>query len=281
MKILEIQCEILVTMFANTLIFTYNSPMISKNKINYDIEFLIRNNRSSYQFTPIFESIDSTNTYIKTNIDNLSNKTVIISKHQTNGRGRYERNFISNDDKGIYCSFLIKEEINENLLKHLNIKIACALHYAIKTTFNIDTQIKWPNDLIINQKKCAGILIETQTLDNKYSSIIIGFGLNIYKQEFDHSLKLIATTLEDYKDQNYNRNQLLIHFFNQLDQFLYHKDIIPYFKKHMIPLRSNVFMTLNNSKELVKILDLNDNGQLIIETKNNDVLTLFNEEISL
>ena len=256
-------------------------PMISKNKINYDIDYLIKNNKSQYQYTPIFDSINSTSTYIKENQNELNDKTIIIAKRQTNGRGRYERNFVSNDDKGIYCSFLIKENIDQELLKFINLKCACALHYAIKTTFNIDTQIKWPNDLIINQKKCAGILIETQTLDNKYSSIIIGFGLNIYKQEFDHSLKLIATTLEDYKDQNYNRNQLLIHFFNQLDQFLYHKDIIPYFKKHMIPLRSNVFMTLNNSKELVKILDLNDNGQLIIETKNNDVLTLFNEEISL
>ncbi len=255
--------------------------MISKNKINYDIEFLIRNNRSSYQFTPIFESIDSTNTYIKTNIDNLSNKTVIISKHQTNGRGRYERNFISNDDKGIYCSFLIKEEINENLLKHLNIKIACALHNAIKQTFSIDSQIKWPNDLIIDHKKCAGILIETQLSNNHYNSIIIGFGLNIFKQEFDSNLRLIATTLEDHKYQTYNRNRFISYFFNQLDYFLSNKDIIPYFKKHMIPIDSYVYMTVNNSKERVKIRDLNENGQLIIETNNNEVLTLFNEEISL
>lgn len=255
--------------------------MISKNKINYDIEFLIKNNKSSYQFTSIFESINSTNTYIKSNIDNLSNKTVIISKHQTDGRGRYERNFVSNDDKGIYCSFLIKEEINENLLKHLNIKIACALHNAIKETFNIDTQIKWPNDLIIDHKKCAGILIETQLSNNHYNSIIIGFGLNIYKQEFDPNLSLIATTLEDHKYQTYNRNIFISHFFNQLDYFLSNKEIIPYFKKHMIPIDSYVYMTVNNSKERVKIRDLNENGQLIIETSNNEVLTLFNEEISL
>ncbi len=49
----------------------------------------------------------------------------------------------------------------------------------------------------------------------------------------------------------------------------------------MIPIDSYVYMTVNNSKERVKIRDLNENGQLIIETNNNEVLTLFNEEISL
>ncbi|NTW90935.1 MAG: hypothetical protein HGA35_03255, partial [Erysipelotrichaceae bacterium] len=148
-------------------------------------------------------------------------------------------------------------------------------------TFDINTQIKWTNYLIIDQKKFAGILIETQTLYSKYSSLIVGFGLNIYKQDFDDALKLIATTLEDHKFQEYDRNKFLINFFNLLDLFLFHQDIISYFKKHMIPIGSYVYMTLNNNKEIVKILDLNDNGQLVIETKNKDILTLFNEEISL
>lgn len=255
--------------------------MINKNKIDYDIEFLIKNNTSEYQYSPIFDSIDSTSTYIKNNLNELNNKTIIIAKHQTKGRGRYDRNFVSNDEKGVYCSFLIKENIDQELLKFINLKLACALHQTIFNTFNIDTQIKWPNDLIIDQKKCAGILIETQTLESKYSSLIVGFGLNIYKQDFDDKLKLIATSLEDYKFQEYNRNQFLVNFFNQLDLFLYHQDIISYYKKHMIPIGSYVYMTLNNNKEIVKILDLNDTGQLIIQTQNNDVLTLFNEEISL
>lgn len=255
--------------------------MIRENKINYDLEYLIKNNKSQYQYTPIFDSIDSTSTYIKNNLIKLNSKTIIIAKHQTKGRGRFDRNFVSNDDKGVYCSFLIKENIDQDLLKFINLKLACALHQTILNTFDINTQIKWPNDLIIDQKKCAGILIETQTLDSKYSSLIVGFGLNIYKQNFDESLMLIATTLEDHKFQEYNRNKFLINFFNQLDLFLYHQDIISYFKKHMIPIGSYVYMTLNNNKEIVKILDLNDNGQLVIETKNKDILTLFNEEISL
>lgn len=268
-------------MFAKHPFFTYNWPMINKNKINYNYEFLVKNNKSMYQFTPIFDSINSTSTYIKDNQNDLKNKTIIIAKHQTKGRGRYDRNFVSNDDKGIYCSFLIKENINQELLNNLNIKLACALHNSVKTIFNINSQIKWPNDLIIDQKKCAGILIETQIINNICSAIIIGLGLNIYKQEFDQDLKSIATTLEDHKIQNYNRNIFLFNFFNQLDEFLYHEDIISYFKEHMIPIGTYVNMTINNLKETVKIINLNDNGQLVVETNNCQELTLFNEEISL
>ncbi|NTW90607.1 MAG: hypothetical protein HGA35_01520 [Erysipelotrichaceae bacterium] len=80
-----------MTKFANSVIFTYNMPMIRENKINYDLEYLIKNNKSQYQFTPIFDSIDSTSTYIKNNLNELNNKTIIIAKLQTKGRGRYDR----------------------------------------------------------------------------------------------------------------------------------------------------------------------------------------------
>lgn len=252
--------------------------MIKENNPDLNINELTSNNTSSYTFYPIFDTIDSTNTYIKNNYNSLKNKAIILAKYQTNGRGRYDRNFLSNDNKGIYCSFLLKEDINMNLL---NLKIACALQYSIRTIFKLDTQIKWPNDLMINNKKCAGILIETQYNQNNLEAIIVGFGLNIFKQDFNHELSEIATTLEDYKSQEYDRNQLLNTFFNTLDNFLSNIDTIEYYKNHMIPINTHVRLTINNKKETVKIIDINLDGQLIVETKNNTILTLFNEEITL
>lgn len=252
--------------------------MIKENNPDLNINELTSNNTSSYTFYPIFDTIDSTNTYIKNNYNSLKNKAIILAKYQTNGRGRYDRNFLSNDNKGIYCSFLLKEDINIDLL---NLKIACVLHYSIRTIFKLDTQIKWPNDLMINNKKCAGILIETQYNQNNLEAIIVGFGLNIFKQDFNYELSEIATTLEDYKSQEYDRNQLLNTFFNTLDDFLSNISIIEYYKNHMIPKNTLVRLTINNKKEIVKIIDINLDGQLIVETKNNTILTLFNEEITL
>lgn len=252
--------------------------MINETNIELNLEILRSNNTSFYTFQPIFETIDSTNTYIKNNLNSLENKSVILAKYQTKGRGRYDRNFVSNNDKGIYCSFLLKENLHFSLL---NLKIACALHHSIKETFNINTYIKWPNDLMINNKKCAGILIETQFNQTNLEAIIIGFGLNIFKQKFDTELERTAISLEEYKNQTYNRNKLLNTFFNKLDYFLSQNDTIGYFRNHMIPKETFVNLTINNAKEIVKIIDLNSEGQLIVETKNNEILTLFNEEITL
>jgi len=254
--------------------------MIKLNKISLNANYINLNLINSYHLEPIFDSIMSTNTYLKENYSHFKNGTIIISKHQESGRGRFERTFESNEDAGIYCSFLLKDNI-DIILEFINLKIACALHNSIKQCFNIETQIKWPNDLVINQKKCAGILIESQidTVSNQYDCLVIGWGLNVYNQNFSEELKEIATALEGINDNILNRNKLLIHFFNNLNNFLYKTDIIEYYKRFMIPIGTWVKLSINNSKELVKIIDLDSNGQLIVETKDQSILCLFNEEI--
>jgi len=255
--------------------------MIKQKRISLNTNYINLNLKDSYNLEPIFDSIMSTNTYLKENYTDLKSGTIIISKHQKSGRGRFERTFESNDDVGIYCSFLLKDSIDLNILENINLKIACALHNSIKQCFNIETQIKWPNDLLINQKKCAGILIESQinTVSNQYDCLIIGWGLNVYNQSFSEELIEIATTLEDNSDSILNRNELLIHFFNNLNSFLHMTDIIEYYRQFMIPIGTWVKLSINNSKELVKIVDINSHGQLIVETKDKSILCLFNEEI--
>ena len=88
--------------------------------------------------------------------------------------------------------------------------------------------------------KCAGILIESNfnMHTHQYDSIVIGWGLNVYKQVFDDSIKNSATTLENHSYSTLNRNDLLVHFFNNLNNYLYHKDIISHYKKIMLPVGS-------------------------------------------
>lgn len=272
-----------MTTFAISVFNAYNNTMNNAYRTPIDACFINQKIQNPYQMMPLFESINSTSTYIKDTISELNHGTIIIAKHQSMGRGRYERKFESNKDVGIYCSFLLKDQITTNLLNLIHLKIVCALQYSIKQVFKVDTQIKWPNDLMINNRKCAGILIETNINMNtaKCDGLIIGFGLNIYKQNFTNSLKENATTLEDHSTFDLDRNKLIVHFFNHLHEFLYHTDIIPYYKKYMLPINSWVNLTLYNKKELVKIVDLDEYGQLIIQTKTNSLLTLFNDEITL
>ena len=115
---------------------------------------------------------------------------------------------------------------------------------------------------------------------NSLNSIIVGWGLNVYNQTFNDTIKYSATSLESHTNTELDRNKLIIHFFNHINDFLSKIDIIDYYKKHMIPIESWVKITINNSKELVKILDIDTNGQLVVMLENNTVITLFNEELS-
>jgi BirA family biotin operon repressor/biotin-[acetyl-CoA-carboxylase] ligase len=243
-------------------------------------EFINSNLSNLYSVLPIFDTIGSTNTYVKEHVDDLKHGSIILAKHQSQGRGRYERLFESKYDSGIYCTFLLKEDL-ETILPNLSLKIACALHNSINDCYGIETKIKWPNDLLIDSKKCAGILIETHydMNTNKLNAIVIGWGLNVYPQMFDDSLINVATSLNEHTEIELDRNQLLIHFFNHINHFLEHFDIINEYKKHMIPIGSWVNITINQTKEKVQILDIDLNGQLIIKRQNNTLLTLFNEEI--
>jgi len=282
LKFRKSNCEICVTLFAKQLIFLYNGNVNIKIRTPINAELINSQLSNRYHVHPIFATIDSTNTYIKEHVETLTNGSIIISIHQSSGRGRYERLFESNDDCGIYCSFLLKDNL-ELIQTHLNLKIACALHFSIYECFGIVTEIKWPNDLIINQRKCAGILIETnyQMSINNINAIIVGWGLNVYNQPFMDSIKDLATTLESHTNIYLDRNKLILHFFKHLDTFLYKPNILDYYKLHMIPINNWVNITINHAKELVQIIDIDLHGQLIVKTKNNQLLTLFNEEIML
>jgi len=281
LKFVESNCEICVTLFANPTFFDYNGNVNIKNRPPLNAELINSKLTNGYIVYPVFETITSTNSYVKEHIDNLKHGSIILAKHQSLGRGRFDRTFESNTNSGIYCTFLLKDNLEE-VLNLINLKIACALHFSIKECFDIDTLIKWPNDLTIGQKKCAGILIETHYLMSSTSlnAIIIGWGLNVYNQVFNDSIKHLVTTLEDHSTNELDRNKLIIHFFNHIDDFLTKIDIINYFKYHMIPIGNWVKITINNVKETVQILDINSNGQLVVKLENNTVITLFNEEIS-
>lgn len=281
MKFHESNCEICVTLFANLLFFNYNGNVNTNNRTPLNADLINANLTNFYTVHPIFETIDSTNSYVKDHINELNHGSIILAKHQSLGRGRFDRTFESNTDCGIYCTFLLKDNL-DSVSKHINLKIACALHFSIKECFGINTKIKWPNDLTIDQKKCAGILIETHYTmsSNSLNSIIVGWGLNVYNQTFNDTIKLSATSLESNTNTELDRNKLIIHFFNHINDFLSKIDIIDYYKKHMIPIESWVKTTINNSKELVKILDIDKNGQLVVMLENNTVITLFNEELS-
>ena len=125
-----------------------------------------------------FEEIDSTQNFALQIAQNKKeNGTIVIGQKQTNGKGRLNRKWVSSKG-GIWFSIILhpKFTIEESVL--LPIVAAVSLSSAIKKTLNLETNVKWPNDITLNGKKVAGILIDTSSQSNNIESMVLGVGIN-------------------------------------------------------------------------------------------------------
>ena len=131
--------------------------------------------------------VDSTNNYIRNNLEKLDNYSLVTAKHQTKGKGRITRSWF--DDKNSLTSSILIKNVKGDP-KHLSLIASYAVFKALKD-FNLDVKIKWPNDIFLNDKKLCGILIETIITDK--IDAIIGFGINTNTKAFPESI--IATSI--------------------------------------------------------------------------------------
>ncbi|MEE9193050.1 MAG: biotin--[acetyl-CoA-carboxylase] ligase [Thermodesulfobacteriota bacterium] len=125
------------------------------------------------------ESVESTNKLLfKLAEKGLEDGTVLISDEQTGGKGRSGRSWYSPGGVNLYLSVLLHPEVSPQNSAVFTFIASLAL---VKTLddLNINSQIKWPNDLLINTKKVAGVLTEMKNEGNNLNFIIIGIGLNI------------------------------------------------------------------------------------------------------
>ena len=143
-----------------------------------------------------FKTINSTNTYLKENYKDLPNFTCVSSAHQSQGHGRYNRSWESNNNENLMFSILIKNKKLIEKFSSISLAIATCI-LKMLTSYKIkNISIKWPNDVYVNDKKICGILLEG--IANE--CLIIGVGLNVNQTNF-------SKEIED-KTKHYNKIKL-------------------------------------------------------------------------
>jgi BirA family transcriptional regulator, biotin operon repressor / biotin---[acetyl-CoA-carboxylase] ligase len=172
----------------------------------------------------VLASVDSTNRFLKTQAY-TPGLTVCTSETQTSGRGRFARHWHSPFGENIYCSLAWRFEGDPSNLSGLSLVVSLAVHAAIQQLkanhVSNNILIKWPNDLLWQDKKLAGILIEMTGESNGNTDVIIGIGLNVNAiAEKNTPIDKPWCALRDILDQSINRNTLLALLINQLDQHL-------------------------------------------------------------
>lgn len=123
--------------------------------------------------------------------ENTAHGTVVIADEQTSGRGRMDRSWHSAKGKGIWMSIILRPSISPSLAPQLTLLTATVLADVLHKNTGQEPQIKWPNDILFNNCKIAGILTEMQAEQDQIQYLVIGIGLNV-----NHSLTELPAELE-------------------------------------------------------------------------------------
>jgi BirA family biotin operon repressor/biotin-[acetyl-CoA-carboxylase] ligase len=119
----------------------------------------------------------------------------VVAREQTAGRGRLDRRWVSPRDAGLYFSIVFRPRFQQTAWPLLTLMAAVAVHEALLDGCAIETDIKWPNDLVVDGKKICGILAETvETSSGR--AVVVGIGVNLTKHSFPEALELEATSVE-------------------------------------------------------------------------------------
>src|SRR5574344_137468 len=177
-----------------------------------------------------FDEINSTNDYAKTHIDELENGAVIMAEKQTAGYGRFKREWVDTGANNIYMTIILKDgKILPSLTQYLAVCICKTIE-----SLGLSPLIKWPNDVLINNKKVSGILAESIIKNGNLKGLIIGTGINLNSTEeilkkINQPATAINLELEQSVDKLTFTNILLNKFFN--DYKLFSTKGFPFIKK--------------------------------------------------
>ena len=234
------------------------------------------------------DAIDSTNSYLKKllNKESLDDLSVVISKHQTQGRGR-NGNIWSNKPSLNLAFSIYKRfsdfEIDKKFM--LNVISSISVYETLKKYNLLDLTIKWPNDIMAADKKIAGILIENNIRRNRIKYSVIGIGININQSEFKNlpnatsvfietrklnSVEIVAQELQKTLKKNFdefkNNERDILNTYNRL---LYRKNEISNFSSND---------TCNFQGEIIRV-DIN--GEITIRKLNQQLSKYSESKIKL
>ena len=169
----------------------------------------------------VFEELTSTNTFaIELAKNPISQGTVVLADKQTAGRGRLQRSWFSPPGANIYGSLIFSFNLPFQTIGWIPLMAGTAITQAIEEHAEIGVTLKWPNDILIAERKVGGILCESFKKSSTETCVVIGFGINVNLSEsaFPKDLADNATSLQIQSQHPLDRHHLLKSIITTLEQ---------------------------------------------------------------
>lgn len=239
-----------------------------------------------YHTIEIIDTIDSTNDELKRRASDLEDGFVLIADTQNKGKGRNGRDFYSPKQSGIYMSLFLKPDLSIQHSLKLTACASVAIFEAIKKNYGLSSKIKWVNDVYLENKKIVGILCEASLEMNTASLeyMVIGMGINVHSFLKPQELQDVAGSIEDFSKVKINRNVLIkdiLNYFYQYYTSIHENTFLPIYKENSYVLFKDVIIYEKQTSYPARVLDINENANLIIQKEDKSIATLSSGEVSL
>lgn len=213
----------------------------------------------------------------------VNHQTVVLAEAQSAGKGRFGRAFYSPAHSGIYMTLILHPNLQLQSAVLLTTAVSVAICRAIEKVCGVQTQIKWVNDIYLNNKKVGGILTEAVTdfESGTVQSVMIGIGLNVSTDVFPKELEEIATAI---KPKFGTRNQLAAEVLNQVFEIcenLEEANFLDEYKSRSTVLGEEIYFIQNGVKQVGKAIEIDHEGALIVKLPTSSTIRLNSGEITI
>ena len=238
----------------------------------------------------VFEQTTSTNDVIeKLARDGVSEGVVVFAESQTRGRGRLGRKWISPSRRGLWFSILLRPDLTPQEATQLTVASATALRRAIAERTQLKTEIKWPNDILINGRKTAGILTEMSAELDRVRYVILGIGVdvNLAAHEFPPELKKLATSLKIEAGEAISRAELAVAVLRELDRDYLRvcggrfAEIADEWEKHCATIGREVSVHIGDRRIRGCAESLDEDGALLLRTEHGHLERIIGGDVTL
>jgi BirA family biotin operon repressor/biotin-[acetyl-CoA-carboxylase] ligase len=199
--------------------------------------------------------------------------SMVVTDHQTAGRGRMARSWASVPGAGLQFSIVLRPELTVDSLGLLNIVTGCALAIG-SVALGLPAKLKWPNDLMLDERKAAGILAETLPGSGKFVSVILGVGVNVNHraEDFPDELAATATSYRIASGKEFDRVDVLAAFLNEFGPrysglaWARTHEVLDEYRSLCDTIGRSVRVHLSDREIESKAADIDEHGALLLES---------------
>lgn len=215
--------------------------------------------------------------------------TLVVAEEQTFGKGRLSRNWYSPKYTGVWMSLILRPNIPFHQAPQLTLLAAVAVVQGIEEATDLIPGIKWPNDILINQKKVTGILTELQAEADRIHSVIIGIGINVNQKngDFPEDLLQKASSLLIESGQPVSRATLIQHILLKMEhlyKIYLEQGFTPIkilWESYAVSLGKEIKASTLTETIHGKALGITDEGVLLIEDHSGKIHPIYSADIEM